>query len=229
MSLSDEVKIIKENTNLSTSNKIDKISVLYSMENYEVSSRTENQLIMIRKKTFSFLWAFLWFLLWGFGLIVYLLYYLSKKDEVYTITFPKKEIEENIIEHNGNPIVRQEFKNNTYYIDFNECVSGTFQKIKNEILEQYKVLGYDNITIDKEFDFMLKSTSNERSYIKISLKNQIVSIEAYNVQTPPEVYEKESNTIEEIDNTDKLIGLSKMVENGLLTKEEFQVQKNKLL
>lgn len=234
MSLSDKVNKIKQNDSLTTSEKLDKISVLYSLEDYEVSSRTDNQLIMIRKKTFSFLWGFLWFLLWGFGLIVYLLYYLSKKDEVYTITFPKKmQLEDNkdIVFHNGSPIIRKEFSDNTYYIDIDECVIGTFLKIKKEILEQYKPLGYDITSIDKETDFMIKSTTNERSYIKVFLKNQIVSIEAYNVQVPPVMYDntnifKEKNNTS---NTDKLIELSKLVDKGLLTKKEFEQQKNKLL
>ena len=93
MSLDSEVQKIKKNDSLSVAEKLDKISMLYVNENYTVGSRTENQLQMVKKKTFSFLWAFLWFLLWGVGLIVYILYYLSKKDEVYTITFPKKEKE----------------------------------------------------------------------------------------------------------------------------------------
>ena len=48
---------------------------------------------MIKKRKFSFFWAFLWFLLWGVGLIIYILYYLSKKDDIYTITYTKKDKE----------------------------------------------------------------------------------------------------------------------------------------
>jgi len=88
-----ELEVIKINNNnsLSVSEKLDEISMLYVKENYVITLRTENQLQMIRKKKFNFLWALLWALLWGVGLLVYIIYFVSKKDEVYTITLPIKE------------------------------------------------------------------------------------------------------------------------------------------
>ncbi|MDP8267545.1 MAG: hypothetical protein P9L97_02340 [Candidatus Tenebribacter davisii] len=82
---------IKNNNRLSVSEKLDEISMLYAKENYVITLRTENQLQMIRKKKFNFLWALLWTLLWGVGLIVYIIYFVSKKDDIYTITLPTNE------------------------------------------------------------------------------------------------------------------------------------------
>ena len=48
-------------------------------------SQTGAEAQMRKQKQFSFLWAFLWFLLAGFGLLIYLLYYISKKDQLIYI------------------------------------------------------------------------------------------------------------------------------------------------
>lgn len=53
----------------------------YSRRGYRVVSQTPAGVHLIRPKRFSFWWAFLWLLFFGFGLIVYLLYYASKRDE----------------------------------------------------------------------------------------------------------------------------------------------------
>lgn len=53
----------------------------YVGQGYRVMSQTETSAQLVKPKQFSFVWAFLWFLLLGVGLIVYLLYYASKKDQ----------------------------------------------------------------------------------------------------------------------------------------------------
>jgi hypothetical protein len=53
----------------------------YVKRGFRVQSRTDTEAQLVKPKKFSFLWAFLWLLLFGVGLIVYLLYYWSKKDE----------------------------------------------------------------------------------------------------------------------------------------------------
>lgn len=52
----------------------------YVAKGYRVVSQTETSAQLVRPKTFSFVWAFLWFLLFGVGLLVYILYYATKKD-----------------------------------------------------------------------------------------------------------------------------------------------------
>lgn len=39
-----------------------------------------------RPKKFSFIFAFLWFWFFGIGLVIYILYYLAKRDEVVYLT-----------------------------------------------------------------------------------------------------------------------------------------------
>lgn len=72
-------------SDLSNSEKFDKISQIYTSNGFLIVSRSENNMQFMRKKEFSFLWALLWFLVFGVGLIVYLLYYFSKNDEIVNI------------------------------------------------------------------------------------------------------------------------------------------------
>lgn len=58
----------------------------YVSQGYRVVSQTETSAQLVKPKQFSFVWALLWFLCLGIGLIVYLLYYATKKDQsVYLI------------------------------------------------------------------------------------------------------------------------------------------------
>lgn len=54
----------------------------YSRKGYEIVSQTDSTAQMRKPKTFSFLWAFLWFLLFGVGILVYIFYYMAKKDTI---------------------------------------------------------------------------------------------------------------------------------------------------
>ena len=57
----------------------------YLRQGYVIVHKDEERVQLIRKKKFSFLLAFLGLLCWGFGLAVYVLYYLAKRDRVATI------------------------------------------------------------------------------------------------------------------------------------------------
>ena len=48
-------------------------------------SRDDNGAQMRKPKSFSFGWALAWFLMLGIGLLVYLFYYMAKKDELVYI------------------------------------------------------------------------------------------------------------------------------------------------
>ena len=54
----------------------------YVRAGYRVVNQTPTSVQLMRPKTFSFLWATAWFLLCGVGVLVYIFYYMSKKDEV---------------------------------------------------------------------------------------------------------------------------------------------------
>ena len=53
----------------------------YVRKGYHVQSQTETTAQLVKPKSFSFFWAFLWLLLPFFGLLTYILYYMSKKDQ----------------------------------------------------------------------------------------------------------------------------------------------------
>jgi len=44
-------------------------------------SQTPYTAQLVRPKKFSFLWATAWFLLCGVGVLVYVFYYMNKKDD----------------------------------------------------------------------------------------------------------------------------------------------------
>lgn len=52
----------------------------YLGQGYHVVSQSDTTAQLVKPKTFSLLWALIWLLCFGVGLIVYLLYYWSKKD-----------------------------------------------------------------------------------------------------------------------------------------------------
>ncbi len=47
---------------------------------YRVAFQSETSAQLVRPKVFSFGWALFWFLFFGVGVLVYILYYLGKKD-----------------------------------------------------------------------------------------------------------------------------------------------------
>ncbi len=53
----------------------------YIRRGYRVLSQTDTTAQLVKPKTFSFFWAFIWLLALGVGLIVYIIYYMAKKDE----------------------------------------------------------------------------------------------------------------------------------------------------
>jgi len=57
----------------------------YLRKGYIIAYKDEERVQLVKKKQFSFLWAFLGLCFFGFGLLVYLLYYLAKSDQVVTI------------------------------------------------------------------------------------------------------------------------------------------------
>ena len=53
----------------------------YVKNGFRVISQTDTTAQLLKPKKFSLLWAVFWFLILVFGLIIYLFYYLAKKDE----------------------------------------------------------------------------------------------------------------------------------------------------
>jgi hypothetical protein len=53
----------------------------YVKNGFRVISQTETTAQLLKPKNFSLLWAVFWFLIFVFGLIIYLFYYLAKRDD----------------------------------------------------------------------------------------------------------------------------------------------------
>jgi hypothetical protein len=51
------------------------------LEGYFVRLRTPTAAQLVKPKVFSLVWALVWFLLCGVGVLVYVFYYASKRDE----------------------------------------------------------------------------------------------------------------------------------------------------
>ncbi len=55
---------------------------VYTSRGWQVTNRTAEGVQLRRPKTFSLLWALAWFLVFGVGVLVYIFWYMAKKDEV---------------------------------------------------------------------------------------------------------------------------------------------------
>ena len=53
----------------------------YVNRGYMVQSQTETSAQLVKPKRFSLIWALIWTLLLFVGLIIYIFYYISKKDQ----------------------------------------------------------------------------------------------------------------------------------------------------
>ena len=54
----------------------------YSKRGYRIVDQTDTTAQLMKPKSFSCLWATLWFFVLGIGLLIYIFYYMSKKDEI---------------------------------------------------------------------------------------------------------------------------------------------------
>jgi len=63
----------------------DDIVTKLAAKGFQLQSRNKTQLQFMRKKQFSLFWSLAWLLVAFVGLIIYLLYYMSKKDDLLTV------------------------------------------------------------------------------------------------------------------------------------------------
>lgn len=98
-----------------------------------------------------------------------------------------------------------------------------FEDAKNNLLKQYEPLGY-KLSLDLP-NLIKLDTDNSYLQLKYNQGNNNLTLETLNTEVP--------NITKEIsipeDSTDKLLKLSDMLEKGLITQEEFTIQKNLLL
>ena len=88
MDISDaQIQSVINDPKLSNKKKLDTITELCIREGFIINLRTDNQLILIKKKKFSFILAMIC-LFFVFPLIIYILWFLAKKDKQINITLP---------------------------------------------------------------------------------------------------------------------------------------------
>lgn len=80
------IKLLKESTD-DANKKVSRAVEYFGSRGYQVRSRAETQVQLVKPKDFSFIFALLWFCVFGVGLVIYLIYYMAKRDKVITLTF----------------------------------------------------------------------------------------------------------------------------------------------
>lgn len=234
-----EVEKIKQDQTLSTSEKLNKIAGAYSEYNYVVVSRTENQIQMLRKKTFSFFWAIVWLLLGGFGILIYIFYYISKSDSVITITLPEQQVNGISTEE---PYKKTSLK--TDNLEYLKKITSkeSFQKDKLNYLkdkigtrQQYHDLIHSYSFDTDEKNILLQATAQiNRSDPDMTLIKQAYTILSEKLQSQTRKDFQESTNISQTTNmhfsvADEILKLKSLMDNGIISEEDFLLQKNKLL
>jgi hypothetical protein len=69
---------------------LDKEVEKYAERGFRVVAGTDTTAQLVKPKTYSFLWAFIWFLFLIVGLLLYILWYMAKKDEQVYLTVDEK-------------------------------------------------------------------------------------------------------------------------------------------
>lgn len=60
----------------------------------------------------------------------------------------------------------------------------SFEQMKELVQEQYAKLGFDNVVIDKEDSWMIKTSREGQAYVGLSVLNENYKVESYNTQKP---------------------------------------------
>ena len=104
----------------------------------------------------------------------------------------------------------------------------TFDIVKRKTLEFYKEFSLTTKNDNEDTLFMKNDVNN--SYVEIKNMETYIKCTVYNTVEPKFIkalyFENDENNINT--NTDKLIELGKLYKDGLLTREEFEEQKNLL-
>lgn len=112
-----------------------------------------------------------------------------------------------------------------YKLPINENV--TFQIIKEKILDFYSKLGFFE-QINNDNTFFIKNDST-KAYIEVKVRENYINISIYNTEKPnfidnlynPITKENKDDKNVSLENIDKIIKLSKLLDKGLITEEEF--------
>jgi len=126
--------------------------------------------------------------------------------------------------------------NDKFKISFQIKNENSWDVIKTKLFVYYKKQNIENIISDKEMSWMLGGDEGVKGYIQATLNEDIITIESFKLLKPDidiinsETKQKEEEkTVQKNNSTDKLIELGKLLEKDLITKEEFDKEKKKIL
>jgi|TARA_R110002033_G_scaffold9971_1_gene32644 hypothetical protein len=74
---------------------------------------------------------------------------------------------------------------NSFKMIIDDRYDTTYEQLKEDLLKQYKPLGFDEIVVDKDTSFMLKNVDNQESYILVTHMNNEFIVETFNVKDKP--------------------------------------------
>ena len=94
----DDIDFIKNTMLLNLVEKKNIIIEIYTKEGFTVNNISDTHIQFRKEKTFSLLWAILWLCLFLVGLLVYIFYYMSKSDDIVTITLDPSKCKNDIKE-----------------------------------------------------------------------------------------------------------------------------------
>ena len=136
----DDVEFIKNSTLLTLKEKKDIIIDIYSKDGFTVNNLSDTQMQFRKEKSFSLLWAILWLFVFIVGLLVYIFYYISKRDDIVTVTLDpsnckedvKKDVEEKSTINNSKTKELLEIKD---MLEKELISKEDFENLKSELLK----------------------------------------------------------------------------------------------
>ncbi len=136
----DDVEFIKNSALLTLKEKKDIIIDIYSKDGFTVNNISVTQMQFRKEKSFSLLWAILWLFVFIVGLLVYIFYYISKRDDIVTVTLDpsnckddeKKDVEEKSTINNSKTKELLEIKD---MLEKELISKEDFENLKSELLK----------------------------------------------------------------------------------------------
>ncbi len=135
-----DTNFIKNSTLLTLKEKRDIIIDIYSKDGFTVNNLSDTQMQFRKEKTFSLFWAIVWLCVFLVGLLVYIFYYMSKSDDIVTVTLDpsnckkdeKKDVEEKSTINNSKTKELLELKD---MLEKELINKEEFENLKSELLK----------------------------------------------------------------------------------------------
>lgn len=123
-----------------------------------------------------------------------------------------------------------------FKISFQMKDENSWDTIKVNLFTYYKQHNIDNVISENSTTWMLGGSNGLKGYVQATLNKTIITIECFKVQKPDisiidsETKDNKMDIVShEKTSTESLIALGELFEKKLITKEEFETEKKKLL